>query len=646
MANRGISATMSDGITYDIGLTGLFAGICDLFNLRSQVSQMLPKAGPHVKVDCGLLFTIMVTMLCTRNITGLSSVAGFVARHPSVFALANPVGFAVEQCVIQALNRYVCADLLDRIAAYGSARFVMDLMASMVDSSEVTIARGDSTSYHLDGAMRAELPEDGVELSKKQRKLKESMAIAALSSDRNPIVLTRGYSRDNHPHNVQVNQFGLCARTSLSDKPLMLYQSAFSGNANDISYFARTMEADLEQLLEKYPYLRYIVFDSAGCTERMIRALVPHGVHLLSRVADKNKQVKQVLKQCEEQQIELTKLKVQYCGEEREIEIALLGERPLTAKADSPKLMMMLVKADALRDQKIALVKGRADRERESLEGTLKDMAPAEQPAFACEADARKAFKDLNGLTRLCRLSEPTIEEVRKHKKAGRPAAGDNGEIVGYNVRATVEIDDDAVAKAIEHELYYVLGSTDPNINPRDLFEFYHEQSDIEGCWRDIKLPGAFLDAFHIKSPSRIRALLAVVTIALNIQRIALTQIWSYLRERELVHLLASGQGTQRPCIQTLLSNHDLCGARFHLSSEGFRFEGLGPDTMLSDFLRTQCPEVTRYYSPQTYLEHYGRFKMLHSSNMLARRQKIQPASTPLNLASEDEGSIAYGASG
>lgn len=36
MANRGISATMSDGITYDIGLTGLFAGICDLFNLRSQ----------------------------------------------------------------------------------------------------------------------------------------------------------------------------------------------------------------------------------------------------------------------------------------------------------------------------------------------------------------------------------------------------------------------------------------------------------------------------------------------------------------------------------------------------------------------------------------------------------------------------------
>ena len=92
------------------------------------------------------------------------------------------------------------------------------------------------------------------------------------------------------------------------------------------------------------------------------------------------------------------------------------------------------------------------------------------------------------------------------------------------------------------------------------------------------------------------------------------------LNHRVLGLIIVNPGSLSPKTVQTLLSNHDLCGARFHLSSEGFRFEGLGPDTMLSDFLRTQCPEVTRYYSPQTYLEHYGRFKMLHSSNMLASR--------------------------
>ena len=122
MAHRCNKSSASCGKTYDIQLSGLIAGVCDMFNLGAHVTQMLPKV------------------------------------------------------------RYVFADLLDRIVAYGASQFVLDITRLMVDPAEVTIARGDSTSYHLDGAVRAELPEGG-ELNRKQRRLLESMkkAVTPLS---------------------------------------------------------------------------------------------------------------------------------------------------------------------------------------------------------------------------------------------------------------------------------------------------------------------------------------------------------------------------------------------------------------------------------------------------------------------------------
>ena len=624
MARNSKKAAFANGCTYDIQLSGLMAGVCDSLGLGARVSQMLPKAGPHVKVECGTMFTITMAMLGTNSFTGLSSIADFVQRCPAPFILANPSSQSPELCSLKYLNRYVFGDFLDRIVAYGPSQFVFDITRLMVDPMEVTIARGDSTSYHLDCAVKAEIPE-GAELNRTQRRLLARMKKARFSTDRSGIVLTRGYSRDNHPHNAQVNQFALCTRTSASDKPLVIFQSAFSGNTNDISYFARCIEADLNEILKEYPFLRYIVFDSAGCTDRMIRALNSCGVHLISRVADKNKQVKSVLEMCAEQKINLTKLKVQYCGEEREIEVAELGMKPLTAKEDSPKLFMMLVKAEAMRDQKVALIQGRATDEKQTLEASLKGMAPSDHPAFACEADARKAFNAVAGAAKLCKVSDPTIEEVRKHKKAGRPAAGDKGEIVGYNVRAVVEIDEIAVAKAVEHELYYVLGSTDSSISPKDLFEFYHEQSDIEGCWRDIKLPGAFLDAFHIKSPSRIRALLALVTIALNVQRIALSQVWRYLKAHDVSHLLPSGNSTKRPSMKKLLDNHGLSGAKVYFDQYGFRLEGVLPRTTLHAFLQDQRHEIRRYYDPSVYEEYYDHFMVFHNSANEHDARKIVP---------------------
>lgn len=145
MAHRCNKSTASCGKTYDIQLSGLIAGVCDMFNLGAHVTQMLPKVGPHVKVECGTLFTIAMAMLGTQSMSGLSSIDSFVIRSPMPFILANPASWSPELCSLKYLNRYVFADLLDRIVAYGASQFVLDITRLMVDPAEVTIARGDST---------------------------------------------------------------------------------------------------------------------------------------------------------------------------------------------------------------------------------------------------------------------------------------------------------------------------------------------------------------------------------------------------------------------------------------------------------------------------------------------------------------------
>ena len=47
MAHRCNKSSASCGKTYDIQLSGLIAGVCDMFNLGAHVTQMLPKVGPR-----------------------------------------------------------------------------------------------------------------------------------------------------------------------------------------------------------------------------------------------------------------------------------------------------------------------------------------------------------------------------------------------------------------------------------------------------------------------------------------------------------------------------------------------------------------------------------------------------------------------
>ena len=89
--------------------------------------------------------------------------------------------------------------------------------------------------------------------------------------------------------------------------------------------------------------------------------------------------------------------------------------------------------------------------------------------------------------------------------------------------------------------MFYVVATTDLNLNideegAKSLYITYHEQSGIEGCWKDLKATGTFIDSIFLEKESRIRALFSLITIALFYQR-KLMNVVLKVMERDLISL-------------------------------------------------------------------------------------------------------------
>jgi len=72
----------------------------------------------------------------------------------------------------------------------------------------------------------------------------------------------------------------------------------------------------------------------------------------------------------------------------------------------------------------------------------------------------------------------------------------------------------------------YEMDQTHTNINDtvltgREVFEGYKSQSSVEGGFRFLKDPLFFVSSLFLKKPSRIEALLMVMTLALFVYTIA-----------------------------------------------------------------------------------------------------------------------------
>ena len=547
-----IKKNSSRPVTIKLQHLGLLQGLMDADNLSSKVNSMVGKSGPHIHIQSGDLAQLAILRYLSADMPGgINSIEQFASKLPAnMFASSD----TCEGNPYLHANRYSLSDLLDRIADYGPTKFTAEILSSLVDRDSVTAAHLDSTSYHFHGHPQYNLVEIADEKSTEPTEIADVLP-------HEPISLAHGYSRDNRPELPQVNQIGVSARVDGIDAAVMLYQAAFDGNMNDNARFQKfCADGELDYLKQTYPNMKTLVADSAAANALTVKACHECGIELVTRLGDAR--VKKDFEKVQSGVIPLSSVEVPVPAwakegtEPNSVSYAWLGVQELKAKGgESVNVLKIIFVAESMRELKTESIKRKADKELKDIEAKLAKLVTVPR---SCEADAKRDFDEIRKKLKYVTLSEPEYEEVKGYAKAGRPSAKAEKIVVGVKVHSKATIDEAIVNAAIERELYYVVATTDVNTeqteeNALSLYQVYHGQSDIESQWKDIKATGTFFDSIYLHSERRIRALLALITIALYYARKLITFVRRTLDKHGLSISLHNEPNCSRPTLKTFI---------------------------------------------------------------------------------------------
>ncbi len=247
--------------------------------------------------------------------------------------------------------------------------------------------------------------------------------------------------------------------------------------------------------------------DSAFCTSGIANEAARHGVWFVTRILDRNGEAAECIAQAQAHPEMLSHADL----DDPSSPMAMWSGKGMIG---SQEVLKLTVRNEKLEPRKRASVEKKARKEQEDLESRLGKLRT--RPS-KCKADAEKCVAELQDRLRLCRITGVEYEEVRGYPRRGRHKDGDPGIVKAVKVSAKVEIDDAAVEEQINKETYYVICTNDTSRKwtMLELLSVYKRQSVVERNWRFLKDRRVLVSAMCLQKPSRICALMWVLSLAL-----------------------------------------------------------------------------------------------------------------------------------
>ncbi len=548
-------ATTDEIFSGKIGTLGFVAGAFDYFGLQEVIERNLSKEGPNVKIDFYPMIKAMSMQLLNMPWQTLYGTEAFYEHLPYEGLLG------VEGMDSHDLNRVNLARCLDAIYEAGSQRLFIECAQAVVRKLglKVECAHIDTTSMHYDGEG---YKEEGCEVE-----------------------LLPGYSRDHHPELNQIVSLMLCD----NDSRLPLFQKSLSGNVSDKTSFFEFVKGDWGMLRQTFSELEYLVGDSALCTEKIFTEAQSSGIQIISRIPDSNN----LSQRCFEQG---------KAGKFEDIDPdhpdGQLGMWCEDGRIGGVPVKLLLVNNENMRMQKAKTINRHALKEQQTVAAKLKKL---ETSPCKCRADAEKSVATLQKALKYCTISEVEYEEVQKHAGRGRPKADAELITVGVKVTGKVGLNQEAIEERIEQAVRFVICTTDTRRKwtMKDLLGLYRKQSVIERSWRFMKCRKLMIDTLYLKKPSRITALMWLMTLTLLIYAASEYAVRKAMKEHGLTLPTPDHRGEQaQPTMMRLLTyigNLNIAVVR----CGGIFVTGLSRE--LINILNALGRTWANYYLPSTY---------------------------------------------
>lgn len=478
---------------------GLVAGMVDELGLVGKSDALILQDLDQGRVSVGMAVKAMILMGLGFTQRALYLTPQFFADKPVGRLLG--AGLAAEHLNDDALGR-----ALDAIHAYGVELFYYLLAVGVVKQLGLSCAGGhlDATSVHVDGEYNHsdEVVAEGV------------------------VHIRPGYSRDHRP---DLNQVVLQLITE-NQAGIPLLMAALSGNTNDQTGFRALVQRHIEQLKVEVG-LQYLVADSALYSEGSLREL--GDMVWISRVPETFGAARAIIDAVADDLAASTEDTVH-----RAVGVVAAGVRQ----------RWLVVYSRAARLQAEATLRRQHAKQGEI---ELKAFDRLRRQRFACEADAQAALEAFSQELTLTEVQAGGIVPQTQHARKGRPAKHHEPDAVRYTVEGHLASRIDVHARRLQRKSCFIVATNDTVgavLDDAQAIDAYRkDQQKVERGFRFLKDPLFMASTLFLKSPERIMALMAIMTLCLLVYAALEYRIRQGLAQQTLTFPDQKGKPTQQP---------------------------------------------------------------------------------------------------
>ncbi len=141
---------------------------------------------------------------------------------------------------------------------------------------------------------------------------------------------------------------------------------------------------------------------------------------------------------------------------------------------------------------------------------------------FACETDAQQALESVSKKLKYHCITDIKLTEHKVYEGRGRPKKGAEVKHLEWQISGSHEECGDAIEYSVDQKSCFVLATNvdEVTLSAESVLTHYKAQSSVEHGFRFLKDPLFFVSSLFIKKPSRIDALLMVMTLSLLVYSI------------------------------------------------------------------------------------------------------------------------------
>lgn len=462
---------------------GLVAALCKELGIAEKINKLLGNQDPRRIVSSGQAIVAMILNGLGFTDRRLYLTHQFFAMRPTERLLEGPIK-------AQDITDYTLGHTLDEVAKYGASKLFGEI------AFEIALEHNLLTSLnHL----------DTTSLSVHGRYDKE---------DPLAIKITHGHSKDHRPDLKQA-VLSLVVNGASS---IPLWMEPLDGNSSDKKSFHETIKKvkAFQKQIDLSTKFKWVADAALYSSDKLLKQ---NDYLWICRVPETILGAKTLCK-TPDKEIEWTPLEKGY------------KTASFTSHYGGIEQRWLLVFSEQAYEREKKTLDLKLEKQANELDKKLWHLG---NEVFNCEKDAKTALKKLSKKYPFYHIESQSVP-VLKYAKRGKPKAGEEKVIAGYKLECQFKKNEAEIEQQLHRKGRFILGTNDldkEGFSDAQMLKEYKEQQYVENGFRFLKDPWFMVDSVFLKKPSRIEALMMVMTLCLLVYNVGQHKLRTILNERD-----------------------------------------------------------------------------------------------------------------